>query len=106
MTLLEDIDHVFYWCDTGDGLFCERKRIRDRPHQLAIDINGTTTHTREHPGAVYERAAQPRNHQTLSWIGHPFERSKDFNFEAFRLRALKDAHAVALHSGANLIEWH
>ena len=106
LTLLEDIDHVFDWGDAGDGLFCERKRIGDRPHELAIDIDRAAAHPSEHSGAVDKRSAQPRDHQTLSRIGHPFKRSQDLNFEALWLRALKNAHTVALHSGANLIQRH
>jgi len=57
-------------------------------------------------GAIDKGAAQAGNNHAGLGIGHSLERSQDLNLEPFGSRALKDAHAVALHPRSDLIERH
>ena len=104
---LVDFHHGGRRSDSGDRLLGElADAIRDRPDQLAIDVNRAAAHARDHAGVFDLGAVQTRQNDVGLRAGHVAQHAENFDVHGLRLHAFEDGVGDAVHAGFHLVFRH
>jgi hypothetical protein len=104
--LRRGMDNVLDGSHTGNGIFGEDTELqRKGTGELAIKVDGAAAHSRDDAGAFDLGAFELNKDDGLARpeeIGH---HADHFEVELLYLVARENRVGIALHAGANLVEW-
>ena len=82
------IAHLDHLCDggnAGDGFLGELPdAIRERAHQLAVDVDGAAAHAVNHAGVLGFGAMELGENEVLAGAARAAQHAQDFNLHGFR----------------------
>jgi hypothetical protein len=96
-------DHLFNWLDTRDRFLRKRESESHRAEQLAVYIDGTSTHPLQDSGLCEGSATQASQYDALLW-GEIFEHSEDLDLKIFDAIVMEDSAAHATHSWPDILD--
>jgi hypothetical protein len=99
-----DTQHLFNRPDSCDRFFRKGKSQRDRSCELAININGRSTHALHYAG-VREGSALETAQNNRFLRPDIFENSQDFHLKFLDPRSGKNRAAHAVLACADVLEW-
>ena len=98
-------EHFFNGADPGDGVFGVGEGHGDGTDELAVDVDGTATHTLHDAGVLEGSTGEAGEDEGFFGAGI-FEDAEDFDLEVGDGIAFEDGLADAAHAGVDVAQRH